>query len=94
MAEQLQVAARDTRGKHNSRRLRRSGGIPAILYGHGLAPVALAVSAEHLEAAMRHGSRLVELTGAVSRVGLHPRDAMGHLGDRRRPRRFHPHLRR
>ena len=66
MAEQLQVAARNTRGKHNSRRFRRSGGIPAILYGHDLAPVALAVSAERLEAAIRHGSRLVELTGAVA----------------------------
>jgi large subunit ribosomal protein L25 len=36
------------------------------LYGHGLEPVALTVSAEHFETAMRHGSRLVDLTGAVS----------------------------
>ena len=66
MAEQLPVIVRDTRGKHNSRRLRRSGGVPAILYGHGLAPVALTVSTEQLDAAMRHGSRLVDLTGAVA----------------------------
>ena len=66
MAEQLKVLSRDTRGKHNSRRLRRSGGIPAVLYGHGLEPVTLTVPAESLGLAMRHGSRLVDLTGAVS----------------------------
>ncbi len=66
MAEQLEVAARETRGKHQTRRLRRGGEIPAVLYGHGLEPVALSISGERLETALRHGSRLVDLTGAVS----------------------------
>ena len=43
-----------------------AGSIPAVLYGHGLEPVALSIAAESLETAMRHGSRLVDLTGAVS----------------------------
>ncbi len=66
MPEQLHVTARETRGKHQSRRLRRGGQIPAVLYGHGLEPVALAIATDQLDAAVRHGSRLVDLTGAVS----------------------------
>ncbi|MGA2030719.1 MAG: 50S ribosomal protein L25 [Thermoguttaceae bacterium] len=65
MAEALNVIARENRGKHNMRRLRRSGQIPAVLYGHGLENVCLAVAAEQFQAALRHGSRLVSLTGAV-----------------------------
>jgi large subunit ribosomal protein L25 len=66
MAEQLQVVARDQKGKHNTRRLRRSGHTPVILYGHGLENVPLTVSSDQLEAAVRHGARLVALTGAVN----------------------------
>jgi large subunit ribosomal protein L25 len=66
MALQLAVEPRDIQGKHNNRRLRRSGKIPGVLYGHGLENVSLAVAADALTAAIRHGSRLVSLTGAVS----------------------------
>ncbi len=65
MALQLAVEARRTTGKHRNRRLRRAGKIPAILYGHGLECVPLCVEAEALAAAIRHGSRLVSLDGAV-----------------------------
>jgi large subunit ribosomal protein L25 len=66
MALQLAVESRDTQGKHRNRRLRQSGKIPGILYGHGLENVSLAVAADTLTAAIRHGSRLVSLTGAVN----------------------------
>jgi len=66
MALQLAVQSRDTQGKHFNRRLRQSGKIPGVLYGHGLQNVPLAVEADDLSAAIRHGSRLVSLTGAVS----------------------------
>ena len=66
MALQLAVQSRETQGKHGNRRLRQSGTIPGILYGHGLECVPLAVAADELTAAIRHGSRLVSLTGAVS----------------------------
>ena len=66
MALELAVQPRDIQGKHHNRRLRLSGSIPAILYGHGLENVPLAVESEALTAAIRHGSRLVSLTGAVS----------------------------
>jgi large subunit ribosomal protein L25 len=66
MALQIAVDSRDTQGKHVNRRLRLSGKIPAVLYGHGLENVSLAVGADALEAAIRHGSRLISLTGAVN----------------------------
>jgi large subunit ribosomal protein L25 len=66
MALQLAVQSRADQGKHNNRRLRRAGSIPAVLYGHGLQNISLAVAADALTAAIRHGSRLVSLTGAVN----------------------------
>jgi large subunit ribosomal protein L25 len=66
MAEQIQTLARSTGGKHVNRRLRCAGNTPAILYGHGQENVCLAVPTESLETALRHGSRLVALTGAVN----------------------------
>jgi large subunit ribosomal protein L25 len=66
MAEQLEVAPRGGGGKHVNRRLRRSGQIPAILYGHGKENLRLAVPTEALQATLRHGSRLVVLSGAVN----------------------------
>jgi large subunit ribosomal protein L25 len=66
MAEQLHVQLREDRGKHNARRLRRRGQIPAVLYGHGQKTVTLSVPAEEMDGALRHGSRLVKLAGAVN----------------------------
>mgnify|MGYP001615633790 CR=1 FL=1 len=66
MAEVLNVETRDTRGKRNARRLRLAGKIPAVLYGHGKETVALALSADAIDAAVRHGVRLISLTGAVT----------------------------
>ena len=66
MAEVLTVETREHTGKHHNRRLRNSGSIPVVLYGHGEENVCLSVSAEQLEAAIRHGSRLVDLSGAAS----------------------------
>jgi len=66
MADELNVELREDTGKHKNRRLRKAGGVPAVLYGHGLDNICLSVSAEPLEAAVRRGSRLVSLTGAVN----------------------------
>ena len=65
MAEVLNVNIRETRGKRNSRRMRAAGGIPAILYGHGKPSVSLRVPADKLMTALRHGSKLFELSGDV-----------------------------
>jgi len=66
MAEQLEVLARTGGGKHVNRRLRLSGQVPAVLYGHGEENVCLAFPTEALQAALRHGSRLVTLVGAAN----------------------------
>ena len=70
MAETLPVEIRQDLGKRNSRRLRKAGKTPAVLYGHGQETVSLAVSTDSIEAAVRHGSRFVELTGSVSEGAL------------------------
>jgi large subunit ribosomal protein L25 len=66
MAETLTVELRTDLGKHHTRRLRRAGSIPAILYGHQQNPVCLTLAAEQVEAAIRHGGRLVNLSGVMS----------------------------
>jgi large subunit ribosomal protein L25 len=66
MAEQLETVARDSGGKHINRRLRGSGHVPAILYGHGQENVCLSIPGEALSSVLRHGTRLVNLTGAVN----------------------------
>jgi large subunit ribosomal protein L25 len=51
-------------------RLRRSGRLPAVLYGHGEQPVSLALVSEELEASLRHGAKVVDLDGAASGKAL------------------------
>lgn len=70
MAETLQAEARSSRGKRNAKRLRAAGKVPAVLYGHGEKTLSLAIPAEQLTAAVRHGSRVVDLKGAVSDSAL------------------------
>lgn len=65
MSDTLEVVPRTASGSRESRRLRRQGLVPAILYGHGEKCVPLAARREAVEAVIRHGSRFVELTGAV-----------------------------
>ncbi|MCO6454911.1 MAG: 50S ribosomal protein L25 [Pirellulaceae bacterium] len=65
MAEVLQANLRQDLGTARSRQLRRGGRIPAILYGHGEQNVCLSVPADQLAAALRHGSKLVQLQGDV-----------------------------
>ncbi len=70
MTDVLNVAVRETMGTSAARKLRRQGGLPAILYGHGEANVNLAVNAHELDAVIRHGGKLVNLAGGVSDTAL------------------------
>ena len=65
MEEVIQVAVREGRGSQAAKRLRQQGQIPAILYGHGEENVALSVPASAFQAALRHGSRIIDLEGGV-----------------------------
>jgi len=70
MAEVLQVEKREWLGKRRVRRQRAEGRIPAVLYGHGEEVVHLSAATADLAAALRHGSQLVDLSGAVKESAL------------------------
>jgi large subunit ribosomal protein L25 len=70
MRESLSVEVRETSGKRNNRRLRATGRVPAVLYGHGLANLNLTVASRDVESAVRHHSRLVDLKGAANESAL------------------------
>lgn len=70
MSETLQVTKREQTGKLNNRRMRRSGHVPAVLYGHGEETVMLTLPSEALENTLRHGAKVVELGGAASGQAL------------------------
>ncbi|MCX7413263.1 MAG: 50S ribosomal protein L25 [Planctomycetia bacterium] len=70
MSESLEVVARKAAGTRESRRRRRQGMVPAVLYGHGEKCIDLAAKREAIQAVVRHGSRVVELKGAVKTSAL------------------------
>lgn len=49
----IEANRRDERGKNAARRLRREGRVPAVLYGGGSEPMALAVEARQAQQALR-----------------------------------------
>src|SRR5437762_13389255 len=63
MAENLNVKRREKLGGGNNRRLRRTGQVPAVLYGHGEASIALAIESSAIMNVIRHGHKLVRLQG-------------------------------
>jgi len=70
MSDSVEVKLRKATGSRESRRLRNQGLVPAVLYGHGEKCVDLVATREAVEAAVRHGSRIVELKGAVKTGAL------------------------
>jgi large subunit ribosomal protein L25 len=66
----LNVQLRSDIGKRNNRRLRRTGSLPAVLYGHGQENLNLSVAAQDLTAIVRHGAHLIELRGAANESAL------------------------
>lgn len=77
----LHTTVRETLGKRANRKLRQAGQIPAVLYGHGQENVNLAIPAGELEAMIRHGTKVVEVRGAVQDSALIKEvqwDAFGH----------------
>jgi large subunit ribosomal protein L25 len=70
MADVLNCSLRESLGSSNTRRLRRSGNVPAILYGHGKDNVCLTVPTEEFANAINRSAKLVDLTGAVSESAL------------------------
>jgi large subunit ribosomal protein L25 len=70
MAELFQTELRNLTGSANSRRLRRSGNVPAILYGHGKENISLSLVSKQVQAAIERREKLVQLEGAVTENAL------------------------
>ena len=70
MIETLEVRKRDAVGRRAVKRLRWEGKVPAILYGHGEENVNLAVTRDALSRLIRHGSKMLSLTGDVHDTAL------------------------
>jgi large subunit ribosomal protein L25 len=70
MSVALQVSLRESFGRRSSRRVRNSGQVPAILYGHGEPNVALAVGVDAVRAALKKHAHVVTLSGAVDQEAL------------------------
>lgn len=66
MGEVFHVKLREQTGSRRMQRLRHSGVVPGVLYGHGEKPVHLAIGNTEIKALIRHGARVVDLEGAVN----------------------------
>jgi large subunit ribosomal protein L25 len=70
MANLLSVEPRKQFGKRHNRRLRDEGKLPGILYGHGEEPLSVTLAADQLESSVRHGAKVVDLSGAANGKAL------------------------
>jgi large subunit ribosomal protein L25 len=83
MAEsvQLKVQPRDGAGSQAAKRLREQGLLPAVVYGHKEATIALALSHDDFVKALSHGARLVELkTDGSAEAAIIQEVQWDHLG--------------
>lgn len=66
----LKTAIRTEVGSNAVKKVRKSGFIPAVLYGHGQQNLNLSLSGDEVSAVIRHGSKLVDLSGDVTDTAL------------------------
>jgi len=57
----LKGERRTSTGTRDARALRKSGKLPAVIYGHGEAPESIALEQHAVEVALLHGSRTMEV---------------------------------
>src|SRR5436305_963597 len=57
----LKINKREGVGSRKAAKLRKTGMAPGVIYGHKQETVSIAISRDALEAAIRHGSRVVDL---------------------------------
>ena len=88
MAEKLNVETREDFGKGAARRLRVEGRVPAVLYGHGEAPIHLSLPGHETALAARNSNALLELSLAdgtshlalIKEIQRHPlKRSLSHL---------------
>jgi len=82
MIETIEVAKRDVLGSRAMIKIREKGHIPAILYGHGQENVCLTLPLDVVNNLIKHGTKLVTLTGGVSDTALLRSVQWSSMGDR------------
>lgn len=70
MPDLLEVQSRPKVGKRHNQRLRATGRLPAVLYGHGEGSVSLTVRVDQLRSVLRHGGQIVQLKGEADGQAL------------------------
>lgn len=70
MIETIEVKKRESTGSRAMIKIREKGHIPAILYGHGEENLCLTVSLDTINGLIKHGTRLVTMTGDVNDTAL------------------------
>ncbi len=70
MSDTISVEKRETTGTLRVRRLRNTGHVPAVLYGHGEDTIMLSVNGKDLNNAIRLGHHVVKLSGAANGSAL------------------------
>lgn len=70
MNDILNVTARTETGTARMKRLRTSGKVPAVLYGHGQESSLLTLDGKELAALLNHNKHFVQLQGASSESAL------------------------
>ena len=82
MIESIEVKKRDVKGTRAMIKIRESGSIPAILYGHGEENVCLTLPLDTVNNLIKHGTKLVSLTGGVTDTALLRAVQWSSMGDR------------
>jgi large subunit ribosomal protein L25 len=70
MSETIEVKKRELVGSLQLKKLRSQGLVPAVLYGHGEENVNLSVRKDALGLVIRHGSKILSLTGDITDTAL------------------------
>jgi large subunit ribosomal protein L25 len=60
-AEVLTVEQRSSHGTRGAQKLRKTGRIPAVVYGHKEATVSVSLSGEEVQSVLRHKAQIVDL---------------------------------
>lgn len=74
MSDALVAEARSDFGKGASRRLRRDGKVPAVVYGHGITPIHIALDAHTLRLTLRKKVTSLEIVLNGKTETVAPRD--------------------
>ena len=79
----LKASLRERTGTRYAQRLRSAGQLPAVIYGHGETPVAVAVDEKEVLTALHHGAHVlnVEVEGSGAATCLVKDLQFGYLGD-------------